>query len=129
MAALPARRLAEGPWQGVNLTWYGFFSANAYLVADRTVPAVDRFPGVASATTLGLFIAGLLGLCIPASSLVARVVEKKAHTLTVGGAVFVGLVASPVVLLASNQRGDRFGTGSPPPAAGAGRPRCRLRLR
>lgn len=102
MAAVPVRRLAEGPWVGVNLTWYGFFSANAYLVAVALFLVLTGALGM-TLPALGLFVAGLLGLCIPASRVVARLVEKKAHTMTVGGAVFTGLVASPLVLLASNR--------------------------
>ena len=44
------------------------------------------------------FIVLLLAVCMPASSLVARLVEKKSGTLTVGGAVFVGMLASPVLI-------------------------------
>lgn len=113
MAALPTHRLAEGPWHGVNLTWYGFFSANAYLVAIALFLILTGALAIPLAP-LGLFIAALLGLCLPASRLVARIVEKKAHTLTVGGAVFVGLVASPVVLLATNQAASAFGSATLP---------------
>jgi hypothetical protein len=102
MAAVPTRRWNDdGRRQGTNLTWYGVFSANAYLAAVwlfLLLTGALRLPGA----PLGLFIATLLGLCVPAASLVARLVEKKAHTLTVGGAVFVGLVASPCVLLGCN---------------------------
>lgn len=101
MAALPTSRLENGPWQATNLTWYGFLSANAY-VAAVTIFLLLTGALALPLPAIGLFTAALLGLCIPASSLVARIVEKKAHTLTVGGAVFVGLVASPVVLLTTN---------------------------
>ena len=33
MATMPRQRLSDGPCEGINLTWYGFFCANAYLVA------------------------------------------------------------------------------------------------
>ncbi len=33
LATLPIRSLADGRWQGINLTWYGVLTANAYLVA------------------------------------------------------------------------------------------------
>jgi len=113
MAALPVRRLPDGPWSGVNLTWYGFFSANAHLAAVVIFLLLTGALGL-PAVTLGLFVAALLGLCIPASSLVARLVEKKSHTLTVGGAAFVGLVASPLVLLASNRAAAAFGIATLP---------------
>jgi hypothetical protein len=45
----------------------------------------------------------MLGCCVPASRLVARIVEKKAHTFTVGGAVFVGILVTPAVILLINR--------------------------
>lgn len=109
MATLPTRRWNDdGFRQGINLTWYGFFSANAYLAAVTLFLLLTGSLGLPQAT-LGLFVAGLFVLCIPASRMVARLVEKKAHTLTVGGAVFVGLVASPAVLLLNNRLADWLG--------------------
>lgn len=32
-AAVPVSREADGSWQGVNITWYGILSANAYGAA------------------------------------------------------------------------------------------------
>jgi hypothetical protein len=50
-----------------------------------------------------LLAAVMLLLCVPASRLVAGVVEKKAHTFTVGGAVFVGIIAAPWIIFAMNR--------------------------
>jgi len=94
LATLPTQRGADGTWQGINLTWYGLLTANAYLVAVAMLILLLGTIGVALPTIL-LAAAGLLALCVPASRLVARMVEGKAHTFTVGGAVFVGLVAAP----------------------------------
>lgn len=104
LASLPGRRSADGVFKGVNLTWYGFFTANATLIAVVTfliLTASARLPLVA----MLLFISVLLAICIPASRLVARLVEKKAHTFTVGGAVFVGVIVAPWVLVLLNQFG------------------------
>jgi hypothetical protein len=108
MATMPRQRHAEGPIEGVNLTWYGFFSANAYLVAVALflllTGALDlpRLP-------MAAYTICLLAICVPASSLVARIVEKKAHTFTVGGAVFVGLVCAPWVMVVFNLVARHFG--------------------
>jgi hypothetical protein len=57
--------------------------------------------GVPAAPMLAVLL-GLLVLCVPASRLVARVVEKKRHTFTIGGAFFCGLLAAlPLILLVS----------------------------
>ncbi len=44
----------------------------------------------------------LLAVTIPASKAVARIVEKKKATLTVGGAVFAGVVAAPWIIMLVN---------------------------
>ncbi|MDT8441926.1 MAG: prolipoprotein diacylglyceryl transferase [Desulfuromonadales bacterium] len=95
LAALPtARDPRDEHWCGINLTWYGFLSANAYLLAIMLFLVLTAAAGVPLEATL-LFCGGLLALCVPASRLVARLIEKKAHTFTVGGAVFIGLLAAP----------------------------------
>ncbi|KAF0219962.1 MAG: hypothetical protein FD174_1686 [Geobacteraceae bacterium] len=101
-ASLPTIRDGSGRWQGVNLTWYGLLTANAYAVAVVMLFILlgairTPLPGIA-AMTITLFI-----LCIPASRLVARIVEKKSQTFTVGGAVFVGIIAAPWVVLCVNR--------------------------
>lgn len=101
LATLPLRRDAIGNWQGLNLTWYGLLTANAYLAAVTLLLVLLGAVGTALPSIL-LLAALLLGLCVPASSLVARVVEGKAHTFTVGGAVFVGLLAAPWLITLVN---------------------------
>jgi prolipoprotein diacylglyceryltransferase len=98
LATLPIRPLGNGQWQGLNLTWYGLLTANAYLAA-LTILLI--LLGAAGIQLTGVMLVALimLGLCVPASRLVARIVEGKAHTFTVGGAVFVGIVAAPWVVL------------------------------
>jgi prolipoprotein diacylglyceryltransferase len=50
-----------------------------------------------------ILAAAMLCCCVPASRLVARMVEKKSHTFTVGGAVFVGILITPFVITAINR--------------------------
>ncbi len=101
MASMPRQRRADGPWDGTNLTWYGFFSANAYLVAVALFLLLTGTLALPR-SAMALYALALLAICVPASKLVARIVEKKAHTLTVGGAVFVGLVSAPWILALFN---------------------------
>ena len=113
LASVPVRKSSGGAWEGVNLTWYGLLSANAYAVAIGVLVVMMGVVGVSFAGT-AVFVAAMLGLCVPASRLVAMAVEKKAHTFTVGGAVFVGVVAAPWVVLALNRT---LGLMIPPGAA------------
>ncbi len=101
LATLPIRPLGNGQWQGANLTWYGLLTANAYLIA---LSILIVLLGAASVPLSGVVFLALLllGVCIPASRLVARIVEGKAHTFTVGGAVFVGIVVAPGLILLIN---------------------------
>ncbi len=98
IAAVPLTRNAAGGWTGLNLTYYGFFNACAYtlavaimliLMAAIAVPVVITFTVAAA----------LLAICMPASRLVAWLVEGKRHTFTVGGAFFVGVIVGPIVVL------------------------------
>lgn len=96
LASVPLSRNADGSWRGLNLTWYGALSALAYTLATAVAVVLLASIGMGLAG-LTLMVAGMLGLCIPASKIVARLVEGKRNTLTVGGAVFVGIVVAPFV--------------------------------
>ena len=93
-AAMPLRKGADGHWHGINLTWYGILTANAYLAAVFLALVLLGAAGV-SLRAICLLVGLLLVCCVPASRLVAQVVEKKANTFTVGGAVFVGTLIAP----------------------------------
>jgi len=102
VAAVPSSRTEKGHWQGINYTWYGLLTANAYLVSVAVLLVLMGSVGVPPLGTAILALA-MLGCCVPASRLVARVVEKRAHTFTVGGAVFVGILITPFVIALVNR--------------------------
>ncbi|MCE1224854.1 MAG: prolipoprotein diacylglyceryl transferase [Geobacteraceae bacterium] len=101
-ATVPERKNELGGWQGINFTWYGLLTANAYLVAVAVLLVLLGSVGVPPLTTAILAVA-MLCCCVPASRLVARIVEKKAHTFTVGGAVFVGIIITPLLISLLNR--------------------------
>lgn len=101
MAVVPRQKNRHGKWKGLNLTYYGVLSANAYtfaVVMFFILSAAVQIPAMG----LCVLIVSLLAVCLPASRIVARVVEKKSGTLTVGGAVFVGTVAAPWLIYLEN---------------------------
>lgn len=100
-AALPRRKAADGAWQGLNLTWYGLLTANAYLVATAILFLLLGALHAPLAAVLTVAVL-MLGICVPASRVVAWLVEGKAHTFTVGGAVFVGTLVAPWVVGLAN---------------------------
>ena len=102
VASVPSSRMEQGVWKGINFTWYGLLSANAYLVAVAVLLALMGAVGVPPLGT-AILAAAMLCCCVPASRLVARIVEKKTDTFTVGGAVFVGILITPFVITLVNR--------------------------
>lgn len=85
-------------WHGTNFTYYGVFLATSQVAALLVMIVLLGSSGIPARTvlaTLGL----LLFVCVAASKAVARIVEGKKNTFTVGGASFVGIIAAPLILL------------------------------
>ncbi len=97
IAVIPKRKTGVNLWSAVNLTFYGFFIALAYT--SSLVVFVLLMGSISISLWISLFIAILIGIiCVPASKIVAVLVEKSRHTFTVGGASFVGVIFSPWIL-------------------------------
>lgn len=110
IAAIPFKRREDGTWNGVNLTYYGFFNASACVFSCVTVFVLMGSVDVPISTTLSIVVLLLL-ICLPAAKIVARIVERKSSTFTVGGASFVGIVLLPWIVLAFNNfAAARFGS-------------------
>ncbi|HTU03447.1 MAG TPA: hypothetical protein VMG58_16575, partial [Candidatus Sulfotelmatobacter sp.] len=101
-AAVPIVKEGSGHWHGLNLTYYGIFQASAYTLGLAMMIVLLGSVGVSLLGTV-LLAALLLACCVPAASLVARLVEHKSATFTVGGAVFVGVLLGPWVFLLGNR--------------------------
>lgn len=102
LAAIPLKKDGQGRWQGMNLTYYGFFLAGATTIASLyglilLASAAMYLPGVMAVFLL------VFAVSLPASKILARIVEKKRHTFTVGGAFFCGLLVAPWAVLAVNR--------------------------
>ncbi len=116
-ATVPAEKNGQGGWLGVNFTWYGLLTANAYIVSVAVLLVLLGSVGVSPLAT-AVLAAALLCCCVPASRLVAQIVEKKAHTFTVGGAVFVGIIITPFLInLLNRTAGSQLGFQIPVMAA------------
>ncbi len=97
IASIPRRKNGSGRWEGANLTYYGLITATACALAS----AVFFMLGVAAGVPLAaLLVLGglLLAIAAPSARLVARAVERKPSTLTVGGAVFVTTLVTPIAV-------------------------------
>lgn len=98
LAVIPHKKDHDGQWQGINLTYYGFFIATAQLLAVILLLILVGAAGISLEGTV-IVIAALLAACLPAARIIAIVVEKKRHTFTVGGASFVGILIAPWLVL------------------------------
>src|SRR5215510_8335820 len=94
IAAVPTVKSESGDWRGMNLTFYGFFQATANVFAVATVFVLLGAINV-PASQVFVLISAIFIICWPSSRWIARAVEKKAHTFTVGGAIFVGAIVTP----------------------------------
>ncbi len=103
LASLPVSKEGSDDWTGINFTYYGFFTALATVSAVSTVFLLLGTIDVPAKLTFVL-VGLLFSLCLPAAKLIARLVEKKPQTLTIGGASFVGFLAAPGIawILSSN---------------------------
>ncbi len=97
MAAVPVQKEDSGLWSGLNLTWYGFFSACAYVLAAAVTIVLMASVGVSTAEAL-LTLVSVLLVCAPAARILARLIEGKRHTFTVGGASFAGILIAPFAI-------------------------------
>ena len=102
LASLPVSATGANRWQGCNLTWYGALLATGAVTGVLFVLLLTAAGGSPPAATAAVLLA-LLTLCLPASRLVARLVENKRHTFTIGGAFFCGLMAAPLVIVLVNR--------------------------
>jgi hypothetical protein len=98
VASIPRIKKGDRRWQGLNLTYYGFFNATAYTAACMLVVILTTAAGMPLTLTLGI-VSLVLAVCMPGSRLMARIVEKKKHTFSIGGASFLGIVLLPPILL------------------------------
>lgn len=93
LATVPRVRGIDGTWEGLNLTWYGLLQALGITLGLAVTLALASAQGV-SLAFLGLFLPAILGVSLPAARWVAAIVEKTRGTFTVGGAVFVAMLAA-----------------------------------
>lgn len=102
-----------GVWKGLNLTYYGFFNATAYLLAALVFFLLMGSLSVPAAGIM-LILSAILAIGMPASVLIALWVEGKANTFTVGGASFAVLIAALwVVEFINGSLGGRMGFDAP----------------
>lgn len=111
LGTVPDRKISDRVWDGINLTWYGLLTANAYTFAVAVWIVLTGSLFVYPAVTVAVAVV-LLAVCMPASRWVARIVEKKPYTFSVGGASFVGMIMAPWVMMAVIRIQDPTASGA-----------------
>jgi prolipoprotein diacylglyceryltransferase len=101
IASVPLVKDQQGLWQGLNLTYYGLFVSLAVVSACALLFVLLGSIGIRIGITMA-FIVLVLPACACAAKIVARVVERKRHTLTVGGATFVAIFLTPAAVALAN---------------------------
>ncbi|MFH0996486.1 MAG: prolipoprotein diacylglyceryl transferase family protein [Pseudomonadota bacterium] len=109
LASVPRHKHSASTWNGINFTFYGLFTAFAYTFATAILVILLESVNIPLSGLLILIVC-ILGICVPASKLIARIVEKKSSTFTVSGASFTGIALTPLVVIAINHFiGTRLG--------------------
>jgi prolipoprotein diacylglyceryltransferase len=110
VASIPLRKVQGDLWHGLNLTWYGALTALAFVIAVACVVVLSASVAIGIPVVV-VTCALLCALSLWASRAVAQWVERIPNTHTVGGALFVVVLAAPVVLLAASAVGQALGLG------------------
>ena len=98
LAAVPIKADDYGGWKGLNLTFYGFFVSLSTTFGVALTIVLLTSVGTPLFLVAGLIVI-MLAICVPASKIVARLVEKKRNTFTIAGAGFVAAMVLPPGLL------------------------------
>lgn len=112
IASVPVVKRSDGGWVGLNLTFYGLFSATGCVFGISLATVLLSSLQVSMSVIL-LLVALMLGLCLPASKLVAVIVEKKRSTYTIAGAAFVAAIVLPPVTWTASALLPRWGLSLP----------------
>ena len=97
LAAVPGKKNPDNAWHAINLTYYGLIVAASYTFAVMIFILLAASVGI-SLPVMVTMIALLMVVVLPSARMVAAIVEKKKNTFTVGGAAFVAIVTTPLLL-------------------------------
>jgi hypothetical protein len=102
IATFPVKKDDNNLWKGINLTYYGLIIACAQTLA---LCIFIMLMGSIGASLVNIVLLGvtLTGFCVIAAKIFARIIEKKMHTFTVGGASFFGMIIAPLTVLLVNR--------------------------
>ncbi len=97
LACIPVSKTPEGDWHCINLTYYGLITSLAYSISLILFFFLNASKGVPVYLSI-IILFSILIISLPASKIIARLVEKKPNGFSVGAASFAGVLASPFVV-------------------------------
>lgn len=101
MAAVPSAKRDSETWTGINYTYYGLLVALSCTCSTGLALLLMGSVGIPGPLGL-LVVAAVLCVCMPAARIMARIVEKRLHTLTIAGPSFAGVVVAPGIVWAAD---------------------------
>jgi hypothetical protein len=107
LAVVPMTKGDDGSWRGLNLTFYGFFSASGTTFGFAMMLVLLASVGMPPAVSL-LMVVFVLLVCVPASKIIASIVERKRNTFTVAGAAFVATLIVPLLAVTLRPMASRL---------------------
>lgn len=108
LAAVPVKERGHGRFRALNLTWYGVFNATGVVLGAALLALLLGAVGANGVSVL-LLGGAVFGAGFSGSRWVARWVEGKKHTASIGAGVFCSVLAVPLVLAAL----EAVGLGTP----------------
>lgn len=96
LACIPKSKLGDD-YDGVNFTYYGFILASASVFSALIYLILMGFAAIPLGITL-VNLALILLITIPSAGWMARIIEHKRHSFTVGGAGFVAYIVAPIII-------------------------------
>jgi hypothetical protein len=109
-ASIPLRKTGEGTWSGVNITYYGLLTSTGYTIAFVIFIMMMTAAGVELKSLL-ILSSCILAMFIPSAKIMAYIIERKKHTITIGGAVFVMFISAPWIIAGVNAISGYIETG------------------
>ncbi len=109
-ASIPLYKKNSSSWHGVNITFYGLLTSSGYTIGFVIFILMMTAGGV-SLKSLLMLSACILVMFIPSAKIMAYIIEKKKHTITIGGGVFIMLISAPWILAGVNAISGFLETG------------------
>lgn len=111
LGAIPKSKGIEDTWTGRNFTYYGILNANACSFAVAILILLLGAVNIPFLLIVSITVA-ILGICIPSSKIIAKIVEKKPCTISIGGAFFIGILLMPWIVLMTATLFEKKGAAS-----------------